>query len=185
MTPPREQSDIVLVPHDPSWAQAAAAESARWREVLGAVCSEVLHLGSTAIPGIAAKPVLDLFPVVVSLEAFETLRTEIEALGYEWRGEFGIAGRRYCVRVVDGKRRFNAHTFAQGSSQIARHRHFRDYLIAHPEETRAYEVVKVAAARAHQQDLSAYNDFKSEWIRACDERAAAWAGSAVVTLPRR
>jgi GrpB-like predicted nucleotidyltransferase (UPF0157 family) len=91
-------------------------------------------MGSTAIPGIAAKPVVELMPTVTSLAALETRRCNVEALGYLWRGEFGIPERRYCVLERDGKRVFYTHFFVDGHANVARQLLFRDDLRAHREE---------------------------------------------------
>ncbi len=174
-----ERRRVELVPHDPAWADQAAAEGVRLSIALGEALVIVEHLGSTAIPGIAAKPTIDLFPVVRSLAALDARRAEIEALGYEWRGEFGIPGRRFCTRDEAGSRRFNVHCFEEGSDELIRHRVFRDYLLAHPDEARAYEAEKRAAAAAHPTDTLAYNDAKSDWIMACQDRAIEWAGRTI------
>lgn len=166
---------VTLAPHNPAWADMAAAESARIAAAVGDALIVIHHMGSTAIPGIVAKPIVDLMPVVRSLEALEQRRSEIEALGYRWRGEFGIVGRRYCLLERDGKRLFHAHFFAEGHDNIATQLAFRDYLRAHRDEAQAYEAAKHAAAAAHPDNSLRYNDHKSAWIRACQERAKAWA----------
>lgn len=89
---------VELLPHDPQWAAAAEEEGSRLMSALGAVLLEVHHIGSTAIPDIVAKAVLDLLPVVSTLEALDERRETIEALGYEWWGELGLPGRRF-IRV--------------------------------------------------------------------------------------
>jgi GrpB-like predicted nucleotidyltransferase (UPF0157 family) len=167
---------VVLAPHDPAWAEMAAAESARLAGALGTNLVAVHHIGSTAIPDIAAKPVVDLMPVVRSLEALEARRADVEALGYLWRGAFGIEGRRYCVLERDGKRVFHVHFYADGDANIARQLAFRDYLLAHRNEAQAYETIKREAADAHPDNSMAYNDHKSGWLRACQQRAMIWAG---------
>ena len=166
---------VLLAPHDPAWAEMAAAEGARLAGVLGEKLIAAHHIGSTAIPGIAAKPVVDLMPVVRSLEALEARRADVEALGYLWRGEFGIEGRRYCVLERNGKRVFHVHFYQAGAAQIGAQLVFRDYLRAHRHEALAYEAAKHAAAEAHPENSLAYNDHKAGWIRACLERANAWA----------
>jgi GrpB-like predicted nucleotidyltransferase (UPF0157 family) len=140
------------------------------------VLVEVHHIGSTAIPTIHAKPIVDLLPVVRSLAETDARRADVEALGYEWWGELGIAGRRYCILTdaPTGRRVAQLHVFELGSEQVARPVTFRNYLLAHPEEARAYEAEKLRALALHPADVNAYNDAKAPWIRACDERAAAW-----------
>jgi GrpB-like predicted nucleotidyltransferase (UPF0157 family) len=166
---------VWLAPHDPAWKEMAAAEGARLSGVLGENLIAAHHIGSTAIPGIAAKPVVDLMPVAHSFEALEARRAAIEGLGYLWRGEFGIEGRRYCVLERNGKRVFHVHFYQAGAAQIGAQLVFRDYLRAHRHEALAYEAAKHAAAEAHPENSLAYNDHKAGWIRACLERANAWA----------
>ena len=172
-----DATPVTLAPHDPQWAEQAAMECDRIRTAAGDTLVAVHHIGSTSIAGIVAKPTIDLLPVVDSLDALEARRGQIEQLGYFWRGEFGIPGRRYCVLERDGRRIFHVHFFAGGSENIARHLAFRDYLRAHRDEALAYEAIKRAAAEAHPHNSLAYNEHKSAWIRACLERALAWAQS--------
>jgi GrpB-like predicted nucleotidyltransferase (UPF0157 family) len=166
---------VWLEPHNSDWARMAEAEGARLKAALGGVLVAVHHMGSTSIPGIAAKPTVDLMPVVTRLDALETKRPDIEALGYLWRGEFGIPERRYCVLERNGKRVFHAHFFVDGHENVVRQLLFRDYLRAHRDEALAYEAIKREAAAAHPANSLAYNDHKSAWILSCQERATAWA----------
>lgn len=167
---------IELVPHDPVWTVIAAREIERFRGVLGDVLVSAEHVGSTAIPSIRAKPIVDIAPVVRSLEELDRKQAEIEALGWEWRGELGIAGRRYCVlpSPEPGKRIAQAHVYAVGNPQIEQQLAFRDYLRAHDDEARAYEAAKIRARELHPDDVNEYNGAKSDWVRACIERALAW-----------
>ncbi len=166
---------VTLIAHDPAWVEMAAAESARIARAVGPAMLRVEHIGSTAITSIAAKPTVDLMPVVRSEADLDACRAPMEALGYLWRGEYGIAGRRYSVLERDGKRIFHVHIFADGHENIARQMIFRDYLRAHRDEALGYEAIKREAAAAHPVDSMAYNDHKSAWIKACQLRAEAWA----------
>jgi GrpB-like predicted nucleotidyltransferase (UPF0157 family) len=166
---------VTLAPHDPDWLRAATAEAARIAAGIGSTLLRVEHIGSTAIPGIVAKPTIDLMPLVRNHNDLDACRAPMEALGYRWRGEYGIAGRRYSVMERDGRRLFHVHIFAEGNGNVARHLAFRDYLRAHREEVMAYEAAKRAAAEAHPGDSLAYSLHKSGWISACLQRATAWA----------
>ena len=85
-------------PHSPAWTARFEAEAARVARALGDALLEVHHIGSTAVPGLDAKPVIDMMPVVRDPASADARRESPEALGYEWCGEFGIPGRRYLRR---------------------------------------------------------------------------------------
>lgn len=167
---------VVLTEHDPRWAERAAHEAARLAAAMGAALVRIEHVGSTSVMDLPAKPVVDLLPIVTSLEAVDAVRAAVEALGYGWHGELGIARRRFCTLVdASGARLVNVHAFAEGDPEIARHLAFRDYLRAHPEEARDYAEAKRRALAAEPDDVNAYNRAKEPWIKACELRALAWA----------
>jgi GrpB-like predicted nucleotidyltransferase (UPF0157 family) len=172
-----DRTRVELHPHDPAWANRAIHEASRLASALGVNLISIEHVGSTAIPGILAKPTIDLLPIVRSLPDLDRRADAVQWLGYQWRGEFGIPGRRYCTFTdpVTGQRLFNVHIFEQGSSEIGRLLAFRDYLCAHPDQARGYESEKQRAAAKHPTDTLAYNDAKSAWIKECEKRALAWA----------
>jgi GrpB-like predicted nucleotidyltransferase (UPF0157 family) len=172
-----DATPVVLASHNPRWARMAAEEIARIQTAIGPAVLRVEHIGSTSISGIAAKPTIDLMPVVRPKIDTGSCRAAMESLTYIWRGEFGIPGRGYCVLERDGTRLFHVHIFAEGNENIARHIAFRDYLRAHPDEAQAYEATKRAAAAAHPGNSMAYNGHKSDWVRACVERALTWAAA--------
>jgi GrpB-like predicted nucleotidyltransferase (UPF0157 family) len=158
---------------DAAWIETFKRESGRLASALAGDVIEIHHVGSTAIPTIRAKPIVDLIPVVVSLARLDDLRPRVEALGYTWWGEYGIPGRHYCTLQdpATGRRSFNAHFFAHLDPEIERHVAFRDYLRAHPAAAREYEAVKLRAALLHPEDVLDYNVEKSPWIRAIEPRA--------------
>jgi len=167
---------VELLPHDPSWTRNAEAESRALAAAVGPCLLQVHHIGSTAIPGIRAKPVLDLMPVVARLAELDGRRPEIEALGYEWWGELGLPGRRYCTKSDrrSGKRLIQLHCYAEGSLEITRHLAFRDYLRARPDVARAYDQMKVRCQSLHPNDSHAYGDCKDGWIERTEVHALAY-----------
>jgi GrpB-like predicted nucleotidyltransferase (UPF0157 family) len=166
---------VELVPHDPAWADAAKRESLRLIAATGDAVIQVHHIGSTAIPGILAKPILDLMPIVRSLPRLDEARSAIEALGYDWKGELGISGRRFCILSdpTTGRRRVHVHCFAEGSPEVMRHLAFRDHLRARPDLAQAYEAIKARCRDLHPLDMLAYNACKNDWIRRVEAEALA------------
>jgi GrpB-like predicted nucleotidyltransferase (UPF0157 family) len=168
--------DVVLADHRPRWADMAGDESKRIASALGDLLVVTHHIGSTAVAGLRAKPIIDLMPVVEDLRRLDEQRGTIEALGYEWRGATVFEDARYCVLHGAGKQRlFQLHICPVGHPEIERHVRFRDFLRAHEVEARAYEAEKERARALHPLDSVAYNEEKSDWIKAADVRAARWA----------
>lgn len=167
---------VIVVPHDPNWAAAFGQAAAEIAPVFGSNSLAIHHIGSTSIPGIYAKPIIDMLVVVRDLSAVDRVNAEMAGLGYVARGEFGITGRRYFFRNdVSGVRMQQIHTFAAGSADVARHLAFRDYLIAHPEIAATYSDLKRRLAMAHPDDIEAYMDGKDRFIKDTEATALAWA----------
>lgn len=167
------QDNVELVPHNPGWHLLANQQSRLLADALGDLLVTVHHIGSTAIPSIAAKPILDLIPVVKSLEEFDQHRNSMEALGYQWRGEYGLVGRRYCTKAdaVTGLKSIHLHVYQLGSAAIDRHVAFRNYLLKRPELAQAYYQEKVRCQGLHHCDSQAYSQCKSEWIKLVEAEA--------------
>jgi GrpB-like predicted nucleotidyltransferase (UPF0157 family) len=166
---------IVLAPHSATWATAFEREASALLEALSDLSIELHHIGSTAIPGIVAKPVIDMLGIVAALEPLDVRAHRLGVLGYEALGEFGIPGRRYFRKnAPDGVRTHQLHAFAAGSPEIQRHLDFRDYLRAFPTEAAAYGALKQGLVRRCGSDTDAYGKGKTEFIRGVERRAAAW-----------
>jgi GrpB-like predicted nucleotidyltransferase (UPF0157 family) len=167
---------VELHPHSPQWAAMAHAESVRLLGALGPALLTVHHIGSTSIPGILAKPIIDLIPVATDLDSLDRAMPNIAALGYECLGESGLPGRRYCRRddAVTGKRAFQLHCYAAGSPEIDRHLAFASYLRAHPVIAQDYQAEKRRAATLHPNSTYDYSDAKSAWIKRIESDALHW-----------
>src|SRR5438270_451627 len=122
---------VEVVPHNLGWRDAFEAEAKHVAAALGEDVVAIHHIGSTAIPDIYAKPVLDLLVEVRDITEVDGQSSAMESLGYEVMGEYGIPGRRYFRKDnQEGIRTHNIHAFEAGSEEVERHLAFRDYMIA-------------------------------------------------------
>ncbi len=159
---------VDVVPYDPSWPKRFEEESNRIREALGGLVIE--HIGSTSVPELAAKPVLDILAVSPQLDDLERATPALQRLGYEARGEYGIAGRRYFVGHEPRGLLVHLHGFASGHAHADRHIRFREYLRAHPEDAQAYGSLKLRLADVHRQNRKAYQSAKEAFIAELERR---------------
>ena len=165
---------IVVVDYRPEWAVAFQREAACIAEVLGENMVAIHHIGSTSVPGLCAKPILDIMPVVRDIGAVDGCNAGFVALGYTPMGEFGIPGRRYFHKGGD-ERTHHVHVFAEENREaIERHLAVPAYLRAHADEARAYGELKKALAARFPRDWESYCDGKDEYVRALEARALAW-----------
>jgi len=168
---------VRMISYDPRWPELFERASAEVATALGENLVEIHHIGSTSIPGIYAKPIVDMLAVVKDLSEVDARSTEMRALGYEVMGEFGIEGRRYFRRNdSSGERTEQVHTFAEGSPHVRRHLAFRDFLRAHPKVAQQYSDLKRTLAAAHADDVEAYMDGKDAFIKETEARALEWKG---------
>ena len=166
---------FIIEKHDPAWSTKFETEANVVREVFGAVMSAIHHIGSTAIPNICAKPIIDMLVEVESLDALDERTSIIEGEGYEALGEFGIPGRRYFRKDNStGKREYQIHAFVADSLELDRHIAFRDYLRSHSSIAKEYSDLKVRLAKQHPSDLEAYINGKDPFIKSTEKAALAW-----------
>lgn len=154
---------VTIVAYDKQWPGLFEAESSLLLATLGEVITRIHHIGSTSVPGLAAKPVIDILLEVVDLHQLDNLNAAMERAGYMARGENGIPNRRYFTKGGNQRSR-QVHAFAVGDRQIIKHLVFRDYLIKNKEAAEQYAEVKRAAARAGGNDIHHYSAFKADFI---------------------
>lgn len=168
MTDPNEQIRTVeLTKYNPEWTNLFIEEADKIKSILGENYLEIHHIGSTAIPHIYAKPIIDILPVVKDITLVDSLNSKFEALGYICMGEYGIPGRRYYWKSKT-KRTHQIHLFEQGSSEILRHITFKEFMIAHEEYAQGYSVVKQSLAEVFFTDIENYVNGKSSFIQMID-----------------
>lgn len=166
---------LTVVEYDPEWLRMFECEAAVIRRILGANCVAVNHIGSTAVPGLAAKPVIDIMPVVKSLADVDLQAGEFAKHGYGYMGEFGIAGRRYLRKGGD-ERTHQVHVFEEGDVRnVCRHLAFRDYLRTHGDVREGYAALKRRLAAMFPYDIVAYCDGKERFVKTVEAKAMeAW-----------
>jgi GrpB-like predicted nucleotidyltransferase (UPF0157 family) len=166
---------VSVVAHDPVWRSDFEVEADHIARALEELVVFLHHIGSTAIPGILAKPIIDILLEVDNITRLDDKRSAMEQLGYEAMGEFGIPGRRYFRKEnAAGIRTHQVHAFQADSPEIERHLAFRDYMIAHPVEAQTYSVLKRRLAQEHPEDIEAYMAGKDPFIKAHEAKAIAW-----------
>ena len=165
---------IVVVPYDPSWYERYRREAMKITEIMGEQAVSIHHIGSTSIPNMKAKPIIDILVEVKNLETMDELNDNMMKEGYLPKGEHGIPGRRYFVKSVGATRTHHVHMFQTGNPEIERHLVFRDYLITHPEEAQAYGRLKEALAQRFPEDGLSYTTEKDEFIKRIEHKAKAW-----------
>jgi GrpB-like predicted nucleotidyltransferase (UPF0157 family) len=166
-----ERGVVRLEAYKPEWARFYEQEKARLQDALGDRVLDIQHVGSTAIPGCSAKPILDIAIAVENFEQAFACVPLIEQLGYEFMGEMGISRRHYFVKR-DPRSTHHIHMLEQGSAEYQAHLLFRDYLCAHPEEVKQYEALKQHLAERYPADREAYTEGKAEFITQILARAA-------------
>jgi GrpB-like predicted nucleotidyltransferase (UPF0157 family) len=169
-----EQREVILVPHQPEWSNLALQEAEQIKEALSIEVIAIHHIGSTAIPSIKAKPILDFVLVVPDLESLDENSHEMESLGYTAKGERGIPGRRFFSKDTKGTRSHHVHAFQENNSEISRHIVFRDYLVAHPQEAEKYERLKEELAARFPSRSGDYTEGKSGYIQETVVKARQW-----------
>jgi GrpB-like predicted nucleotidyltransferase (UPF0157 family) len=166
---------VKVVAHDPKWKDSFETES---RQILAAFGKNVVaihHIGSTSIPNIFAKPVIDILVEAGNLSGIEARNVSMVDLGYQVMGEFGIPGRRYFRKDDSEKvRTHQVHVFEAGSEEAIRHLAFRDYLKANPADANAYSELKRKLAKLHANNADDYINGKDAFIKDMDQKAALW-----------
>lgn len=177
---------VRVVPYDPLWPARFQAEAGRLRPAFGPGLVDLCHMGSTSVPGLSAKPIIDILAIVDRIATVDERLDALAALGYECLGEYGIPGRRYLRKGGDD-RTHQIHAFGRESTdQIERHLAVPAYLRDHPAQAAAYGRLKAAAAALHPEDIEGYMDAKDAFVKALESRALAWARnrSAQASRPR-
>lgn len=166
---------VRIVDYDPAWPSLARGELRRIEEALGDAAVRLEHLGSTAVPDLAAKPILDLQLSVDALSARERYVGPLERLGYLFVPEPESPDYHFFGKPAERPRTHHLHVCEAGSEHELRHVALRDFLRAHDDEAARYAALKRSVAARHPGDRHAYIAGKDEYVAALEARALAWA----------
>ena len=168
-----EKMIVEVVPYRLEWRKDFEIEKEVLIKYFGGHISEIHHIGSTSVIGLAAKPIIDIILEVPSLIKLDSELNVFQVLGYEAMGEFGIRGRRYYRKGGDN-RTHQIHAFEVGDANIDRHIAFRDYLAAHPAVRLEYQDLKIQLAKECENDIDQYCTGKDSFVKHHEAKALQW-----------
>jgi len=178
---------IEVVDYDPVWIAAFEREAAILNGVFGQRVVEVQHIGSTAVPGLAAKPIIDILVVLDHTDDINRFDRAMEGAGYRVRGECldapvpGTPGRFYFSKETNGVHSHHVHVCAKGHGEILDKLVFRDYLRAHDSAAAAYGELKRRIAAQYRFDNIGYMHAKDSFVKSTLLEARRWYELSTVT----
>lgn len=154
---------VVLVAYDDQWPIQFEALAHVFKTACGSSVNAIHHVGSTSVPGLLAKPILDI-DLEIDPEAFATVKAHLERLGYSHEGDLGIVGREAFKNPQSPFPKHHLYVCVTGSAELKRHVAFRDALRKDPVLRDTYALIKRQAAFNHPLDMEGYLAEKGEWI---------------------
>ncbi|MXW26767.1 MAG: GrpB family protein [Dehalococcoidia bacterium] len=164
---------IEIIDYDPAWPDTFAGLSSALAAALGPLALRIEHVGSTSVPGLGAKPIIDIDVIIESPRLLPLVVEGLGTLGYSHEGDGGIPdreafGRAGAMVPADGSGRVwpahHLYVCPSGSEELQRHLRFRDYLRSHPDSAARYEALKRDLAHRHANDIDAYVAGKSAFV---------------------
>ncbi len=158
--------EMAVVPYDKRWPTLFEKEKSILQSIFGGIILEIQHIGSTSIKGMTAKPTIDILITVDDIEDVDRFNEKMAIRGYIPRGEHGIAGRRYFIRLKEDGENHAAHIHMYGKENphIIEETMFREFLSIDKESFLQYESLKKEASEKHRYSPNEYQDAKSDCI---------------------
>lgn len=166
-----EQGTVRLVSYSPAWHILFEREKKTLLVALRGIVLKIEHIGSTSIPDMEAKPIIDIAASIPTLDIIQKCVPPLAAVGYDYKGEYGLPGRHFFTKGTPHTHYL--HVIEQGSDHWTSWLMFRDYLTAHKDIAAEYSRLKRDLAKAYQLDRDAYTKAKGEFISRTVERAKA------------
>ncbi len=160
--------EVALQAYDSRWPDRFVAERDRLLTLFPLIFVDIEHIGSTAVPGLMAKPIVDLLAGVETMAMARSLAEPLREAGYTSSAEFNAAltDRQWFMRWADGRRTHHLHVVVQGSPAWTQHLRFRDALRASPVFAARYAALKAELAVRHPTDREAYTSAKAAFVNA-------------------
>jgi len=167
---------VWIIPYDMTWPEQFAQLARPLRHALGPAALRIDHIGSTSVPGLAAKPIINIQISVADFEPLDTYRLPLERLGYIFRADNPERTKRY-FREATGQRRVHIHVRRSGSFSEQFALLFRDYVRTHPDVASYYAQLKIGLAQqcTRVEDRVAYTEAKSPFIWKVIAQTDEWA----------
>jgi len=159
---------VEVVPHDPNWQRKFKDEAKKIKKIFEEIFIAIYHIGSTAIPLVKAKPIIDILVEGTDINKVDSYNKQMEELGYEVLGEYGIPKRRFFQKGGNN-RTHHVHIFEKGSPHIKRHIDFRDHLNSHPKVAKEYSLLKEKLSKKYRYDIDKYQAGKESFIKKIDK----------------
>ena len=163
---------IIIEDYDPRWPQQFELLRSRIAEALGALAAAIEHVGSTAVPGLAAKPIIDIDVRLRAAADLPEAIARLAALGYQHRGDLGVPGRE-AFHPPSNQVPHHLYVHGPESREYTRHVTFRNHIRSNPEDAQAYERLKRTLAHKYHDNRDAYNQAKTNFVEAILRRAKA------------
>ena len=167
-------NEVIVVEYDPVWPSLFEEEKARLLAVVGDHIEDIQHIGSTAVPGLGAKPIIDIQMSLRDLALVEKCVGPLESIGYEYLGEYGVPGRPFFhkpARRPFAERTHHLQIVEKGGEEWRKVLLLRDSLRAHPEVAQQYHLLKRALASQFGTDRVGYTEAKTAFVRSVLEKA--------------
>lgn len=162
---------VKLRKYDSEWKNLYEKESRLITTRISDYIENIQHIGSTAIPGVVAKPIIDILLAINSIANIEKIKDPLDSIGFIYRGEQGIPDRHLFVKGGKDFRTHHLHVVEKSHYEWSKHILFRDYLLKYPKEVEAYSNLKQELLRKYEFDREKYTDGKSDFISEILEKA--------------
>lgn len=161
---------IIIEDYDPQWPQQFDAIRSRIAPVLGTFASAIEHVGSTAVPGLAAKPIIDIDVLLQSDKDLPPAIAKLAGIGYQHQGTLGVLGRD-AFKAPGHDIHHHLYVCSTPDTEFFRHIAFRDYLRMHPKDAEDYARLKRSLAGKFSVDRETYTQAKTDFVQEILRRA--------------